>query len=82
MVKMIRRKPPTTFLLPGIGTSIAKEVILKVLKRSFVLKLSSNIIIFAALRKNQLLKNWTSRENFFSGLLRLELGSKGIEIKE
>ena len=82
MVKMIRRKPPTTFLLPGIGTSIAKEVILKVLKRSFVLKLSSNIIIFAALRKNQLLKNWTSRENFFSGLLRLELRNKGIEIKE
>ena len=54
---MIRKKPPTPFPLPGIGTSIAKEVILKVLKQSFVLKLSSNIIIFAALRKNQLLKN-------------------------
>lgn len=82
MVKMIRKKPPTPFPLPGIGTSIAKEVTLKVLKQSFVLKLSSNIIIFAALRKNQLLKNWTSRENFFSGLLKLELRSKGIEIKE
>ena len=79
---MIRKKPPTPFPLPGIGTSIAEEVILKVLKQSFVLKLSSNIIIFAALRKNQLLKNWTSRENFFSGLLKLELRSKGIEIKE
>lgn len=41
MVKMIRKKPPTPFPLPGIGTSIAKEVILKVLKQSFVLKLSS-----------------------------------------